>query len=590
MFSVLSVALILLSVGTSCAGTLPQFSEGNGTSGAQVQPAFFTVVDNFCGIWFSLELLLRVVFCPNKWAFFKQPMNWIDALSVLPFYLRLAVPTEKVLVDALLVFRLLRLFRFFRLLYGLQVLLHTLKACSYELGLLLLILFIPVILFSAVIYYVERRMDSRETKFRSIPESFWWSLITMTTVGYGDMTPKTWLGKIFGGACAICGVLVVALPISIIGSSFNLYYAYAQARLKLPRKKNRVLLNALATSLPSRATSFPSRRGAVRRRSPGTSGSDDTPPVSQRASYQGRLSGLARSYNHEARSSCTWSVASQRSSGGEFPNDIRTSPKAKRKLSRERKISRSERSPPKLDDLPERDEIEELNRRNGALSPHHLFRQSFGGSPNASPGEAPPWSETNGATPRARSYSVPSQPQRTISLRPPRKSRSDSSNLCQHCLLPRKEEEEARPADTTPLCEDTCRCPHGTTDEPRSSTFTVFIPGVRENIQVSSESLPSYGVELPLNGVLPIQLDIVPITGRRESGTSHQDEAETITSDLDSDVELDLPPRASRGGTPDGGRNVPMVYIDMPRTDSEILNGISGPAETRIWIRIKLIA
>lgn len=121
---------------------------------------------------------------------------------------------------------------------------HTLKASSRELVLLLLILLIPVVMFSSIVYYIEIMMN-RKTPFNSVPQSFWWCLITMTTVGYGDLTPETWPGKIIGGACAVCGVLIVALPISVIGSNFNLYYAHAQARLKLPMKQHRLVLGGV---------------------------------------------------------------------------------------------------------------------------------------------------------------------------------------------------------------------------------------------------------------------------------------------------------------------------------------------------------
>ena len=131
-----------------------------------------------------------------------------------------------------------------KLSYGLQIMIHTLKASSHELVLLLLILLIPVVMFSSIVYYIEIMMDDQSV-FSSVPQSFWWCLITMTTVGYGDLTPQTWPGKIIGGACAVCGVLIVALPISVIGSNFNLYYAHAQARLKLPMKQHRLVLGGV---------------------------------------------------------------------------------------------------------------------------------------------------------------------------------------------------------------------------------------------------------------------------------------------------------------------------------------------------------
>ena len=138
----------------------------------------------------------------------------------------------------------LSFFRFVKLSYGLQIMIHTLKASSHELVLLLLILLIPVVMFSSIVYYIEI-MINNQSVFSSVPQSFWWCLITMTTVGYGDLTPQTWPGKIIGGACAVCGVLIVALPISVIGSNFSLYYAHAQARLKLPMKQHRLVLGGV---------------------------------------------------------------------------------------------------------------------------------------------------------------------------------------------------------------------------------------------------------------------------------------------------------------------------------------------------------
>ena len=66
----------------------------------------------------------------------------------------------------------------------------------------------------------------------------------MTTVGYGDVTPKSTAGKVVGGLCACSGVLILALPVSVIGSNFTLYYSYAQARLRLPKRKQPALVMA----------------------------------------------------------------------------------------------------------------------------------------------------------------------------------------------------------------------------------------------------------------------------------------------------------------------------------------------------------
>jgi len=237
--SYLSCFFISLSIAAFCVSTLPGIRTEETIMGS---PYWLSLLELVCSSFFTLEFLMRLVFCPTKLLFFKRPMNWIDLISILPFYVSQVSDDDK--VKMFLVIRVLRLFRFVKLSYGLQIMIHTLKASSHELVLLLLILLIPVVMFSSIVYYIEIMIDNNSV-FNSVPQSFWWCLITMTTVGYGDLTPQTWPGKIIGGACAVCGVLIVALPISVIGSNFSLYYAHAQARLKLPVKQHRLVLGGV---------------------------------------------------------------------------------------------------------------------------------------------------------------------------------------------------------------------------------------------------------------------------------------------------------------------------------------------------------
>lgn len=232
-----TLTLIVISVVLFCLESLPFFETGKPRLALEI-------LESICVAWFTLELLVRFIFCPEKLAFFKKVMNWIDFLAIVPFYISLGYPSKSD-VEILNIIRLIRIFRIFKLSRhssGLQILGHTLRASVRELLLLISFLLIGVVLFASLIYYWEK--DAEDTKFKDIPNCFWWAVVTMTTVGYGDMAPTTTMGKFIGSICAVCGVLMIALPVPVIVNNFSLYYSHAQARLKLPKKRRRLLVNA----------------------------------------------------------------------------------------------------------------------------------------------------------------------------------------------------------------------------------------------------------------------------------------------------------------------------------------------------------
>ncbi|TKR59393.1 hypothetical protein L596_029071 [Steinernema carpocapsae] len=124
--------------------------------------------------------------------------------------------------------------------------------------LLVFFLVLGVVIFASLVYYAERVEPNPDNQFESIPKGLWWAIVTMTTIGYGDMTPKTYLGQMIGSVCAVAGVLTIALPVPVIVSNFGMYYSHTQARSKMPKKRRSVLRihQAKAQTQPVRKTTL----------------------------------------------------------------------------------------------------------------------------------------------------------------------------------------------------------------------------------------------------------------------------------------------------------------------------------------------
>ena len=180
-------------------------------------------------ILFSVEYLLRVWTVVEKKKYESQvsgrlkyivsPMALVDLFAILPFYLPMLIPIDLRFLRALRLFRLLRLLKMGRYSNAMRIVGSILKRKRPELVVIFAIILVLLIISSSLMFNAESA--AQPDKFGSIPETFWWSICTLTTVGYGDVTPVTPFGKICAGFIALLGIGMFALPAGILASGFE---------------------------------------------------------------------------------------------------------------------------------------------------------------------------------------------------------------------------------------------------------------------------------------------------------------------------------------------------------------------------------
>ncbi|XP_028258172.1 potassium voltage-gated channel subfamily G member 4-like [Parambassis ranga] len=247
-FACLSIVMVMVTVISLCISTMPDLrdEENRGECSQKCQHMF--VVESICVAWFTLEFVLRFVNAPSKLAFARGPLNVIDAIAILPYYVSLLVDIkdesqEDVIMGAGRGYLdklslILRLLRALRILYvmrlarhslGLQTLGMTMQRSMREFGLLLLFVCVAVALFSPLVHLAESELapfaaTHPHHSFSSIPASYWWAIISMTTVGYGDMVPRSIPGQVVALTSILSGILIMAFPATSIFHTFSRSY------------------------------------------------------------------------------------------------------------------------------------------------------------------------------------------------------------------------------------------------------------------------------------------------------------------------------------------------------------------------------
>ena len=211
-FDVFLLIAVLLSVIAVMLESIDSFAEKY-TNILHVTEWTLTVI-------FTIEYVLRIVIVNKKSSYIFSFYGIIDLLTILPSFIGLFLPGSArslAVIRSLRLFRVFRVFKLSRFISESQGLVKALIASKHRIGVFFFFVMMIVTILGTVMYLVE----SEDGGFTSIPQSIYWAIVTLTTVGYGDIAPVTDLGKFIAGAVMILGYAIIAIPTGIITSEMN---------------------------------------------------------------------------------------------------------------------------------------------------------------------------------------------------------------------------------------------------------------------------------------------------------------------------------------------------------------------------------
>ncbi|XP_076841672.1 potassium voltage-gated channel subfamily G member 4a [Brachyhypopomus gauderio] len=275
IFACMSVLMVAVTVISLCISTMPDLREEENRGECSQKCHRMFVVETVCVAWFSLEFVLRFVQARSKLQFARSPLNVIDAMAILPYYVSLVVEEEpepgaeherpaggRGYLDKLgLVLRILRALRILYVMrlarhsLGLQTLGLTVRRSTREFGLLLLFLCVAVTLFSPLVHLAESELTGAQD-FSSIPASYWWAIISMTTVGYGDMVPRSIPGQVVALSSILSGILIMAFPAT------SIFHMFSRSYQELKQEHDRLFKEECASTAPPAPGEESDRGGA----------------------------------------------------------------------------------------------------------------------------------------------------------------------------------------------------------------------------------------------------------------------------------------------------------------------------------------
>lgn len=226
LFDVTLLGLILSNVALVMLESVPTFN-------ARYHTTLITL-EWMLAILFTIEYAVRIYSVKNPWRYIFSFYGLIDLLCIIPFYLGLVFPGAKSLSN-IKILRLLRVFRIFnltRFTRGRNVLIVGLRESRDKIVVFLSFVLLIVVVIGSIMYVIEN--DHPESGFTSIPVSIYWAIVTLTTVGYGDVTPVTSLGQALSSLVMIVGYGIIAVPTGIVSMEMN-----KAARAEVPSNTDR---------------------------------------------------------------------------------------------------------------------------------------------------------------------------------------------------------------------------------------------------------------------------------------------------------------------------------------------------------------
>lgn len=210
-FDVILIILIFASVIAVMLDSVDSFA-------AQYSDALFIAEWAFT-IVFTIEYILRLICVRKPWLYAKSFYGIVDILSIIPTYLSLLLVDAKYFL-VIRILRVLRVFRIFKLASYMgeaNLMLDALKSSRAKISVFLYAVVLMVVIFGSLMYVIE----GADNGFNNIPQSVYWAIVTLTTVGYGDIAPQTPLGQFLASAIMIMGYGIIAVPTGIYSAELT---------------------------------------------------------------------------------------------------------------------------------------------------------------------------------------------------------------------------------------------------------------------------------------------------------------------------------------------------------------------------------